>query len=73
VDDYDKRKRRRKLRRLFLDKLINKILSKDIDNKDSLDFNLTNPLGGARRQYYSQVDRNTSNYGYSEVPEVNKG
>jgi len=68
-EDFEKRKRRRKLRRILLNKIINSLFN----NKDNSDLYLSNPLGGARREYYSPTERNTSNYGYAEQHEVNKG
>jgi hypothetical protein len=72
-EDLEKRKRKRKIRRILLNKILKAIESGELNNKEETDFNLSNPLGGARRQYYSPVERNTSNYGYAEQHEVNKG
>lgn len=67
--EFNKRRRRRKLRRALISKLIHSVLSGDFDNTPAL-FNLNNSNGGARRTYYGPHDRSSFNYGYMEIDEM---
>lgn len=68
--EFNKRKRRRRLRRALISKLIHDVLAGEFDNTSALTHNLYNDRGGARRQYYGPNDRSSFNYGYMEMKEM---
>lgn len=62
--------RKRQLRKLLLKRLINSILQGKAEELPIPEGSLYNPLGSARREYYSPADRSGYNYGYMESSET---
>jgi hypothetical protein len=68
--EFNKRRRRRKIRRALLKKLIDAVLSGNFNNTPEILTNVYNRGGGARRTYHSPVDRSMYDYGYMEMDEM---
>lgn len=65
--DYN---RKRKIRRILLNKLLKAIKSGNFDNVEIIYNNLRQNLGNSRPQYYNPQERGSYNYGYMETSEM---